>query len=407
MTIADEHTAGGGPPAIPALDAETWAWIREWLERDHRLMRSLLQAFAEELMVVEADRQRHAPRAAAAQANRRNGYRPGAFQTAYGPIPVRIPRLRIGRYTPTWLAQRDDSTDDCLTEALCRAYVEGLSSELVARLLLALGHDSVPAEQPSMFVALKRRIEAARTRSLEGVLGADVVVDTNPRRRRHGGGHDVTVSTATTSTDGEPAVLGVAVSALGPETAVRELQRDLADRGVAGEVRVAEATPVRPPRATVTIAVRPHGRRHDEELDLPVSADGGRRPTGRIPVLLGVVAALALAAAVVGSWSANRFRSDPTPPPATTTAPATVGVVADVVEVSPPTAATSSVSPPPAAVAPPSVAQATTVPTVAAFDLERCTDALALTADNEPSAERLPWMNRVQCEAAASPPPPG
>jgi hypothetical protein len=216
---------------------------------------------------------------------------------------------------------------------------------------------------------MNARIVAEHARPLLDVHGDDVTIET-----RNDDEEGEAISVATTSADGVPELLGLVV---GPDAdaAEHELRRDLTARGLRGAVRRTSAARVARPRPAVTIMVRDHGRHID---DLPDSDETGRRR--RIPVLIAAVAGLLLIIAVViGSSAAGRFGSDPAPAPTPTDAPADT-----TVPVAPATtAAAATTAPAPAAVA---VVASAPVPA-------KC------------SAERVPWMDQVQCEAVAGSPP--
>jgi Transposase, Mutator family len=383
--MADRPTTEGAMP----LTAEAWAWITERLERDPRLMRTLLQAFAEELMAVDADGRCRA--ATGPHLNRRTGYRQGVFATPYGPIPVKVPELRQGGYAPAWLIFRAASADEMLIEALCRSYVEEMSSRLVADVVAALGVEGIsPAQDSVIAAAINSRIGAERTRPLLEARGSDVIVDTVGHAGRLGDG-TVAISVATTSLDDECDVLGVAC---GPDaaTAVQGLRRDLAARGLIIE---GPSDPTVAPRTRpVMIVVRRHGRGSGDTAALFDDEGLRRRSIRRTLLLLAVVAVVVIAAAIIAS--ASRLRSDPVPPPATTISAAFAR------EALAPAVASSA--PPPSSLVPPPSSPATTL-AAATPDRSLCVDAATTPADNTAPADRVPWMNQVQCEAAAPPPP--
>ncbi len=358
------------PPDRPQDPA--WQWLRARLERDRRLLRTLTQAFVEELMAVEVEAR--CWDADGARINRRNGYRHVLFEVSYGSISVRVPKLRQGGYAPPWLSERPEGTDDALIESLCRGYVEGMTSELVATLVDAIGVEGIDDDQDAAIVdAMNARIDAQLARPLLDVHGDDVVIET--RRSTDATG---AMSVASTAVNGEHEVLGFVVDGRDAATTERQLEHDLGARGLRGEVHPRPPTSGRRASPAVTIVIRQHGRGHDEPDDEP-EADR-RRPRRRLPLVLVAVAVLVLiAAVVVGSSAAERLRPDPDPAPA------------------PPPASTSSAVPTsaPVAVSPP-----TTVATVATTVAPASANAAAASSA-DCSGQRVPLMDQVLCEASS------
>ena len=277
------------------------------VRRDRRLVRTLTQAFLEELMAIEVEARCWSP--AGERLTRRNGYRHALFPLSSGAISVRVPRLRHGGYAPTWLAAEPGPDEDELVRALCAAYIDGLTDDDVAPLIASLGGDPVAPEQRSMLAAaMNARVDALQGRLLLDVHGDDVTIET-----RRAGGDDGAVAIASTTVDGEPDVLGLVVGAVDTRTADSDLRHDLAARGLRGEVPPTEPPAGRHGRGAVAILSRHHGRgRVDPDDD--VEPDG-RRSRRRFPLLLVAVAALVLiAAVVVGTSAAERSHPYPAPP---------------------------------------------------------------------------------------------
>jgi hypothetical protein len=373
MTVA--HVDGPDP----APDDAAWLWIRSRLERDRRLLRTLTQAFVEELMAVEVESRCWG--SDGERINRRNGYRHVLFETSYGSISVRVPKLRQGGYAPPWLSERPDGTDDILIDALCRGYVEGMSSELVAMLIDAIGVDGISADQHATIVdAMNARIDAQLARPLLDVHGDDVVIETLGPTDASGA-----MSVASTSVNGEHEVLSFFIDGPDAASTERQLEHDLTARGVRGEIHPSAPRSSGRRAPAVTIVVRRHGRGADEaydELDDEPHRRGSRR---RLPLLLAAVAVLVLIAAVVVGTSAAQRQGpdrDPAPPPATTSS--AVPTSAPVTSAAPTTAVTSS-------------APTTTAPAPVSANAAAASSADCAGAGTD---QRVPWMDQVLCEAA-------
>ena len=157
-----------------------------------------------------------------------------------------------------------------LVASLGRGYVEGMSCDLVARLVGAMGVDELSREQfTTLAAAMNARIVAEHARPLLDVHGDDVTIET-----RNDDEEGEAISVATTSANGVPELLGLVV---GPDAdaAEHELRRDLTARGLRGAVRRTTAARVARSRPAVTIMVRDHGRHIDDLPDTATRRGGG------------------------------------------------------------------------------------------------------------------------------------
>ena len=68
----------------------------------------------------------------------RNGFREGMWETRVGEIPLRIPKLRSGKYYPSFLEPRGRA-ERALLAVIQTVYVEGVSTRKVDQLVQALG----------------------------------------------------------------------------------------------------------------------------------------------------------------------------------------------------------------------------------------------------------------------------
>ncbi len=99
----------------------------------------------------------------------RNGYRPRAWETRVGEIELLVPKKRSGpSYFPSFLEPRRCS-EQAIVSVVLEAYVNGVSTRKVDRLVEQLGIDGMTKDRVSaMCRALDERVEAFRQRPLEG-----------------------------------------------------------------------------------------------------------------------------------------------------------------------------------------------------------------------------------------------
>jgi putative transposase len=99
----------------------------------------------------------------------RNGYRPRAWETRVGEIELLIPKKRSGpAYFPSFLEPRRVS-EQAIVAVVLEAYVNGVSTRKVDRLVEQLGIAGMSKDRVSALCrALDERVEAFRSRPLEG-----------------------------------------------------------------------------------------------------------------------------------------------------------------------------------------------------------------------------------------------
>jgi putative transposase len=98
----------------------------------------------------------------------RNGYRPRAWETRVGEIDLLIPKKRQGSYFPSFLEPRRRS-EQAIIAVVLEAYVNGVSTRKVDRLVEQLGIDGMTKDRVSAICrALDEQVEAFRQRPLEG-----------------------------------------------------------------------------------------------------------------------------------------------------------------------------------------------------------------------------------------------
>jgi putative transposase len=99
----------------------------------------------------------------------RNGYRPRSWDTRVGEIELQIPRKRSGEaYFPSFLEPRKRS-EPAIVAVVMEAYVNGVSTRKVDRLVSQLGIGAMSKDRVSALCrALDEQVEAFRSRPLEG-----------------------------------------------------------------------------------------------------------------------------------------------------------------------------------------------------------------------------------------------
>ncbi|KAB2846260.1 MAG: IS256 family transposase [Hyphomicrobiaceae bacterium] len=99
----------------------------------------------------------------------RNGYRPRAWETRVGEIELAVPRKRDGSsYFPSFLEPRRPA-EQAIVSVVMEAYVNGVSTRKVDRLVEQLGIHGMSKDRVSALCrGLDERVEAFRGRPLEG-----------------------------------------------------------------------------------------------------------------------------------------------------------------------------------------------------------------------------------------------
>jgi putative transposase len=167
----------------------------------------------------------------------RNGYRQRGLQTRVGAIELAIPKLRQGSYFPSFLEPRKRS-EQALLSVVAEAYVNGVSTRKVERLVEQLGVDAMSKSTVSRICQqLDERVEAFRNRPLEGAypyLWLDARVE---RVRESDAGmvrqKALLVAYGVHET-GRREVIGVAVGEVESEAEWRSFLRELVARGLTG-----------------------------------------------------------------------------------------------------------------------------------------------------------------------------
>lgn len=204
------------------------------------LMRSLLQTMINALLSADADAVVGAEygRPSPERTAQRNGYRYRELDTRVGTVDVAVPKLRQGTYFPEWLLQRRKRAESAMITVVADAYLAGVSTRRMDKLVKQLGIGSLSKSQVSrMATDLDEHVAQFRNRPL-GDAGPFVFVaaDALTMKVREGGRviNAVVLVATGVNADGHREVLGlqVATSETGP--AWNTFFADLVARGLDG-----------------------------------------------------------------------------------------------------------------------------------------------------------------------------
>ena len=134
-------------------------------------LREAVVIVARELMEAEIPAEIGATRGgvSAERATHRNGYRPRAWETRVGEIELAAARKRDGSsYFPSFLQPRRPC-EQAIVAVVMEAYVNGVSTRKVDRLVEELGISGMDKDRVSRLCRdLDERVDAFRNRPLEG-----------------------------------------------------------------------------------------------------------------------------------------------------------------------------------------------------------------------------------------------
>jgi putative transposase len=214
--------------------------LREQLESaSPDLLRAMVKTFADALMSAEADAICGAPYGQRSQerVNSRNGYRPREWDTRAGTIELAIPKLRQGSYFPDWLLQHRRRAEQALVSVVATAYLLGVSTRRVEKLVEQLGVAHLSKSQVSeMATYLDAQVEAFRNRPLDTGPYTFVWMDALAVKVREGG-RTVNVHALIAvgvNGDGQREVLGLDVASDENGAGWLGFLRGLTARGLAG-----------------------------------------------------------------------------------------------------------------------------------------------------------------------------
>ena len=166
-------------------------WLRKQLEEAHPdLLRAMVKEMAEALMSADADAVCGAGygERSPERINRRNGYRERDWDTRVGSIELALPKLREGSYFPDWLLQPRRRAEQAFVSVIADAYLAGVSTRRVEKLVQQLGVERMSKSQVSRLAkSLDGIVEDFRTRPLDGAPYAYVTLDALVVKCREGG----------------------------------------------------------------------------------------------------------------------------------------------------------------------------------------------------------------------------
>jgi transposase-like protein len=215
-------------------------WLRKQLEETSPdLLRVMVKDFAEALMSADADAVCGAGwgERTPERLNRRNGYRERDWDTRVGSIELAVPKLREGSYFPDWLLQPRRRAEQAFVSVIADAYLAGVSTRRVEKLVQQLGVERMSKSQVSRLAkSLDQIVEDFRTRPLDGAPYAYVTLDALVVKCREGGRtvNVCVVHAVGVNRDGFRESLGLDVVTAEDGAAWLAYVRGLVARGLAG-----------------------------------------------------------------------------------------------------------------------------------------------------------------------------
>jgi len=215
-------------------------WLRKQLEEaSPDLLRAMVKDFAEALMSADADAVCGAGygERTPERVNRRNGYRERDWDTRVGSIELAVPKLREGSYFPDWLLQPRRRAEQAFVSVIANAYLAGVSTRRVEKLVQQLGVERMSKSQVSRLAkSLDAIVEDFRTRPLDGAPYAYVTLDALVVKCREGGRtvNACVVHAVGVNRDGFRESLGLDVVTAEDGAAWLAFVRGLVARGLAG-----------------------------------------------------------------------------------------------------------------------------------------------------------------------------
>ena len=202
-------------------------------------LREMVKFLAEALMSAEADTQCGAAfgERSADRVTRRNGYRTRRWDTRVGSIELAIPRLRTGSYYPDWLLEPRRRSEKAMVAVVAEAYLLGVSTRKVEKLVHQLGIESLSKSQVSELAAsLDEQVEALRSRPLDADAYPYVWVDALhvKTRENHRIANVALLVAFGVNADGRREVLGVDVVTTEDGAGWTAFLRGLVARGLKG-----------------------------------------------------------------------------------------------------------------------------------------------------------------------------
>lgn len=169
--------------------------------------------------------------------NSRNGHRQRPWDTRVGTIDLEIPKLRQGSYYPAWLLEPRRRAEKALVCVVADAWLAGVSTRRVDKLVKALGIEGISRSQVSrMAKALDEMVEAFRNRPLTSGPYTYLWLDALTQKVREGG-RVVNVSCViaiAVNAEGHREVLGVDLVTTEDGAGWTAFLRGLVARGLTG-----------------------------------------------------------------------------------------------------------------------------------------------------------------------------
>ncbi len=219
---------------------ELSSWLRKRLQQaSPDLVRAMVQDFAEALMGAEADALCGAGygERSPERVNRRNGYRERDWDTRVGSIELAVPKLREGSYFPDWLLQPRRRAEQAFVSVIADAYLAGVSTRRVEKLVQQLGVERMSRSQVSRLAkSLDAIVEDFRSRPLDGAPYPYLVLDALEVKCREGGRtvNVCVVHAVAVNADGYRESLGLDVVTSEDGAGWLAFLRSLVARGLAG-----------------------------------------------------------------------------------------------------------------------------------------------------------------------------
>ncbi len=216
------------------------AWLRQQLsETEPDLLRELLQTMVESVMGAEVSARCNAGygERTSERENARNGYRERDWDTRLGTIALNIPKLRQSSYFLDWLLQPRRRVERAMVAVVAQAYLAGVSTRRVEKLVQSLGIEGISKSQVSeMAKSLDQEVAAFRNRPLDESPYTYVWVDALTQRCRENGRivNVVTAIATGVNRNGNREILGVDVFTGEDGAAWTSFLRGLVARGLSG-----------------------------------------------------------------------------------------------------------------------------------------------------------------------------
>ncbi|MFQ5745549.1 MAG: IS256 family transposase [Acidobacteriota bacterium] len=215
-------------------------WVRKGLtEHGTDLLQEMVAVLAQLLMSADVDAICGASYGSrsAERVNRRNGYRQRGWDTRVGTNQLAVPKLRQGAYFREFLLEPRRRAEKALVAAVTEAYVLGVSTRKVDKLVKSMGLEGISKSRVSeMAKDLDERVEAFRCRALDAGPYPFLWLDAMQIKSREGGRvvNVTAVMAIAVNSDGYREVLGVDVITTEDGAGWLSFLRSLVSRGLSG-----------------------------------------------------------------------------------------------------------------------------------------------------------------------------